>query len=265
MISTNNIEKCYEVLLNVIKKIFCVNEYNENCNKCSLCHLIDINNLPSLKTIAPDGINIKKEAILELQSLFSKNSLYTNESIYIIKEAQKMNKESANTMLKFLEEPESSVIGFFITNDKDNVMLTIQSRCQMIEVNFDNTACEEYGITEEKYNNFMQLLEDFLYQLEFENKDLIINNKRYFEDMEKNDIICFFKMLLNVYNQELKLKISKSSKSSFSCLEKFTIENIRKKVELIIELLKEINYNINIELFIDKFILEMEVINNEII
>ena len=47
LISTNNIQKCYEVLLKVIKNIFCISEYDENCSKCSLCHLIDIQNLPS--------------------------------------------------------------------------------------------------------------------------------------------------------------------------------------------------------------------------
>ena len=35
-------------------------------------------------------------------------------------------------MLKFLEEPEDSIIGFFITNNKENVIDTIKSRCQIL-------------------------------------------------------------------------------------------------------------------------------------
>ena len=136
LISTNNIEKCKQVLLNVIKNIFCVQDYSENCNKCSLCHLIDINSLPSLRIITPDGNYIKKDQILELRNAFSRESQFTKESIYIIQNAEKMNKESANTMLKFLEEPLGNVIGFFITNQKENIMPTISSRCQILEIDF---------------------------------------------------------------------------------------------------------------------------------
>ena len=52
-------DKCLEILLNVIKNIFC-NEIDDD-KKYSLCHLIDINNLPSLKIIEPDGNFIKKD------------------------------------------------------------------------------------------------------------------------------------------------------------------------------------------------------------
>ena len=206
LISTNNSEQCYKVLLNVIKNIFCVNEFSFNCNKCSLCHLIDINNLPSLKVISPDGSFIKKEQIMELKKIFSKESQYTKESIYIIKEAEKMNKESANTMLKFLEEPEGNVIGFFITNNEDNVLLTIKSRCQTLKVNFSNNEYEDLNINEEKYNEYLDLIKEYLYKIEVEKKDLILYNKEYLVNFEKADLIIIFKMILNIYKQKLENK-----------------------------------------------------------
>ena len=72
---------------------------------------------------------------------------YLCESIYIIKHCEKLNKDSANTMLKFLEEPEGSVIGFFITSHEDNVLPTIQSRCQHISVVFENFEYENYELS----------------------------------------------------------------------------------------------------------------------
>ena len=90
LISTNNIDKCIKTLLNVIKSIFCMHEYTENCNKCSLCHLIDLGNLPSLKIIEPDGSFIKKDQIINLITSFSKSSQFTKENIYIIKNCEKM-------------------------------------------------------------------------------------------------------------------------------------------------------------------------------
>ena len=234
LISTNNVQKCHEVLINVIKNIFCVQEFSDNCNKCSLCHLIDLNNLPSLKVIVPDGSFIKKEQILELKHLFSRDSQYTKDSIYIIENAEKMNKESANTMLKFLEEPEGNVIGFFITNNKDNVMLTIKSRCQIIECDFENTVNEEYNLSENEYQEHLDLLEKYLKNVETHSKEL---NSRFNRDIIKEE--------------------------RFNFLSNLSIKNLKKKVNLLINLLTEMQYNVNVNLLLDKMVLEMEGINSE--
>ena len=77
LIETNNLEKCYLDLLEVIKQIFCQNEYNKECNKCNICNLVNQNYLPSLVVISPDGMNIKKEQIVELKKKFSTVPIYT--------------------------------------------------------------------------------------------------------------------------------------------------------------------------------------------
>ena len=46
-----------------------------------------------------------------------------------------MRVEAANSILKFLEEPNDDIIAFLITNSFDNVMTTIVSRCQIIKLN----------------------------------------------------------------------------------------------------------------------------------
>ena len=251
------------VLLNVVKNIFCMNEFSIDCNKCSLCHLIDVNNLPSLKIIEPENNFIKKEQILELKNLFAKNSQYTKENIYVIKSAEKMNKESANTMLKFLEEPDGEVIGFFITSHKDNVMLTIQSRCQHIEINFDNEKHEKYNIDEEKYNNLYDFVKDYLYKIEIEKTKLILYNRDTFNELEKNDILIIFKIMLDIYENILIKKINNSKDKEWDFLYEYSYQNIYKKTNLIIKILKELNYNVNMDLLLDKFVIEMDGINNE--
>lgn len=246
------------VLLNVIKNIFCYELEDDKRN--SLCHLIDLNNLPSLKIIEPDGNFIKKEQILELKSLFSKNSQYTKECIYIIKCAEKMNKESANTMLKFLEEPNGSVIGFFITNYSDNIMLTIRSRCQYIDVNFENNIYEKLNINLEKYEEYLEIIKKYLYGLEVEKKELILYNRMYLSHLEKNDIINIFKIILDIY---ISYFHNRKVDKDFEYLNNLSLENILKKINLLVEFLKEVNYNVNLDLFLDRFIIEMDVVNNE--
>jgi len=255
-----------EVLLNVIKNIFCDGEYSLNCNKCSLCHLIDVNNLPSLKIIEPDGNFIKKDQVLELKYIFSKDSQYTKESIYIIKNSEKMNKEAANTMLKFLEEPEGKVIGFFITNYPDNVMLTIRSRCQHIDINFDNEVHELFDITRDKYEELVLIINNYLQRLEVEKKESILYNKKYLQELEREDIKKMLQILLQIYKSELDSRYNLENKMiNYPFLKLYSTNNITKKVNLIIELLKEISYNVNIDLLLDRFVIEMEAINNEIV
>ena len=255
-----------KVLINVIKNIFCRLEYTENCKKCSLCHLIDLNNLPSLKIIEPDGMFIKKEQILELRNEYSKSSQFTNEKIYIIKNCEKMNKESANTMLKFLEEPEGNVIGFFITNDINNIYSTIQSRCQHLIINFDNDIFESLNINEDKYKELYNILKDYLLKIEVEKKDSILYNREYLDVLEREDIKCLLQIILKIYQNEIESRNNITNNfSDFSYLKNYSNNNIIKKIKLLIELLKEISYNVNAQLLLDRFVIEMEGINNEVI
>jgi len=266
LISTNNIQKCMEVLLNVIKNIFCNDSYKKNCNKCSLCHLIDINSLPSLKIIEPDGNFIKKEQIQELKNLFSKESQYTKENIYIIKNCERMNKESANTMLKFLEEPSGNVIGFFLTNHQDNVLLTIQSRCQQIDINFNNNEYEKFNLDEETYHKYIEIIESYLNDIEVNKKKLILYNKIYLSDFDKEDIKNIFKIILSIYEETLQNKyLGKDNLIKYTYLKDNSTMKLKKKVELIVNFLKEINYNVNIDLLLDRFVIEMDGINHETI
>ncbi len=175
-----------------------------------------------------------------------------------------MNKEAANTMLKFLEEPDGNVIGFFVTNEKDNIMPTIRSRTQIIEALFAANQYEKYNISLDKYNELYDILQKYLNKIEIEKKGLIIYNRDYFQDLEKNDIKIIMQMMLDKYSQILYCKLeNKSLNDEDKYLEFLNIPNLKRKINYLIELLNEINYNVNIEMFLDRLVLEFEVINNE--
>lgn len=186
LIETNNLEKCYLDLLEVIKQIFCQNEYNKECNKCNICNLVNQNYLPSLVVISPDGMNIKKEQIVELKKKFSTVPIYTKENIYVIKNAEKLNGASANTMLKFLEEPEQNILGFFITNNANNVISTIRSRCEVIKVLYDIHELDINNITNDINKDKFDVAIEYLFKIEVEkklgimyNRDVVLNKFSY--------------------------------------------------------------------------------------
>lgn len=219
--------------------------------------------MPSLSIIVPDGNNIKKEQIHNLINSFSRKSIYTLDSIYVIKEAEKMNKEASNTMLKFLEEPEDNIIGFFLTNNVDNILPTIQSRCEIIDCIFEESIIEELNIEEEKYEMYLDIIKKYLYNIECERKYLILYNED-FEELTREDTTNIFKIIFQIYKSYLNKK-DVSIKNDFSYIKEFNINNIYKKTELILEILKELSYNVNVNLLLDRFVLEMDGINNEVI
>jgi len=111
-----------------------------------LKHLISSHTHTNLMIIEPQGLNIKKEQILDLQTEFSKTGLVSGPRIYVIKNVERMNQSASNSLLKFMEEPSNhQVTGFLLTENIDDVILTIKSRSQIIHLN----ALDEISLKEQ--------------------------------------------------------------------------------------------------------------------
>ena len=97
--------------------------------------LLDMDNLfnsPDYIEITPDGNSIKIAQIRKLQSDILVKP-YKSYKIYVIDEAQKMTVEAQNALLKTLEEPPKYAIIILITNNKESLLDTIKSRCEIIK------------------------------------------------------------------------------------------------------------------------------------
>lgn len=262
LIETNNLEKCYLDLLEVIKQIFCQNEYNKECNKCNICNLVNQNYLPSLVVISPDGMNIKKEQIVELKKKFSTVPIYTKENIYVIKNAEKLNGASANTMLKFLEEPEQNILGFFITNNANNVISTIRSRCEVIKVLYDIHELDINNITNDINKDKFDVAIEYLFKIEVEkklgimyNRDVVLN-----KFSEKEDIKTVFKIIFIIYEELLKKVMGLDNKFDFEKINELSSldkDKVLRRINLVTKFIDDIDSNVNVELLLDKFVIEL--------
>lgn len=262
LIETNNLEKCYLDLLEVIKQIFCQNEYNKECNKCNICNLVNQNYLPSLVVISPDGMNIKKEQIVELKKKFSTVPIYTKENIYVIKNAEKLNGASANTMLKFLEEPEQNILGFFITNNANNVISTIRSRCEVIKVLYDIHEIDINNITNDINKDKFDVAIEYLFKIEVEkklgimyNRDVVLN-----KFSEREDIKTVFKIIFIIYEELLKKVMGLDNKFNFEKINELSSldkDKVLRRINLVTKFIDDIDSNVNVELLLDKFVIEL--------
>lgn len=99
--------------------------------------------------VNPQKDKITKEQIIDIQMELANKSQINDNRVYIITEANKMNDYAANSLLKFLEEPQENVYAFLITNNIDNVLPTIKSRCQIIYVDNVEENCLDLYSTDD--------------------------------------------------------------------------------------------------------------------
>ncbi len=259
LIETNNIELALKDLKELLKIINCPEEHQKSCHKCNLCNLITKENLPSIKIIEPDGTSIKKSQIEELKNSFETIPIYSRFNTYIIKNADKLNASSANSMLKFIEEPHPGIIGFFLTNNKDIMIDTIKSRCQSLTINYENKSIlDSLNIDKETYQKYQNIIPKFLNEIKnnynLNNKNLILT-----EFPERKDIENILKLIFELYYHNfLKLigrEYNKDILNIYQISDKLPI--INKKLQIINKYLTNMSYNVSMELILDALVLEM--------
>ena len=132
LIETGGFYDSFNFTMSFVKSLLCpLNNFTkENCSNCHQCEVIDSGNFPEIEIIAPDGLWIKKEQLQNLQKEFGTKALIGNKRVYIIKQADRLNKSAANSILKFLEEPDNNLIAILLADNIYNVLSTIRSRCQ---------------------------------------------------------------------------------------------------------------------------------------
>lgn len=115
-----------------------------------------------LKIIEPDGLWIKKNQTLDLQREFSLKTNQNFKKVYIIKDAEKLNQYAANSILKFLEEPEENIYALLISESSNQILETIKSRC--IQINLTNNLTKSLNNlgTIEKIKTMFELDEEDL-------------------------------------------------------------------------------------------------------
>ncbi len=257
LIETNDKEKCYQTILHFLKVLNCPNDYQENCKNCNLCHLIETHSLPSLLTIYPDGQNIKKEQILELKRAFQTKPVFSKYNMYILMDAEYLNSASANTMLKFLEEPEEYIIGFFITNNKENVLDTIKSRCQILLDYYNYDATTDIPL------EYFQMAISYALEIETVHNEALLYNRETLLPLlkDKKDAFWLFISLLkiyeNLYQVSLNIEELDTEFERFKFLLKKDSSYFFQKIQLILDILDKLNYNLNISLVLDRFVLEV--------
>ncbi|RLA95400.1 MAG: DNA polymerase III subunit delta' [Deltaproteobacteria bacterium] len=115
------------------KIILCSSESKGSCGNCPDCIQVDQSNHPDLILVEPQEGKITVDNIRNIKRELSRKSFAGGYKLCIINNAEKMNENSQNALLKTLEEPSPATTIILITSQPYLLLPTIISRCQHLK------------------------------------------------------------------------------------------------------------------------------------
>ncbi|WP_105113253.1 DNA polymerase III subunit delta' [Streptococcus suis] len=123
----------YDMAIFLSQSLFCQEKAGVlPCQTCRPCRLIEAGEFSDVTLLEPQGTIIKTETVRELVKNFSQSGFESSTQVFIIRDAEKMHANAANSLLKVIEEPQSDIHIFLLTNQEEAVLPTIKSRTQMM-------------------------------------------------------------------------------------------------------------------------------------
>ncbi len=137
------------------------------CGECTSCRQLSSENYPELYHLSPVGkgyqIQIGDRQNPEQNTVrhFGENFFLTSTSsaekkLGIIHEADRMNSESQNALLKTLEEPPRGTMIMLTTGNPSALLPTTKSRCQHLQL-LENAVCFDFAGAKELFASLERL------------------------------------------------------------------------------------------------------------
>lgn len=266
LIETQGNDYGFDFALSFAKALLCPKRKtnNKQCFNCNQCKAIDDNNFIELEIVDTDDLWLKKENIEILQKNFNFKPIVGKLKIYIIKNADKIRENLANTLLKFIEEPEQGIVAILVTDNKARILDTIISRCQVISLKCDNKDNLDSEL--KKYDeNIILTTINFINYYEKNGLDTLLYTNSLFHDnlSDRNDYNIAFNIIIMYYKEILNYKLNNKLTNFIEYkdhLEEIIgivkLDDAIKKIDIALDLKKTIGNNVNINLLVDKLIID---------
>ena len=214
---------------------------------------VDFLDEADFKIITPENNIIKVEEIRDLISQVYLKPIYLKRKIFIIDDADKMNVNAQNALLKILEEPPIYATIILIVSNKEKIIKTIQSRVTEIKFNAltdyeiekiigsdINVKFARGSVSKAKSlieNNYFDVSKEIIDL--FEQKNFLNINKKINEN--KDEITKILEFIKLIYHSEINKDTSRKVKI----------------IGIIDEAIKNLNRNANTDMTLDKMIIQI--------
>ncbi len=120
----------------LVKTLQCEEGGTEPCNHCKSCLQCETGNQPDIVWVTHDKPNVisVEEIRDQVNSDIDIKPYSSRYKIYVVEDAQLLNVNAQNALLKTIEEAPSYAIIILLTNNLDKMLQTILSRCIVLNV-----------------------------------------------------------------------------------------------------------------------------------
>jgi DNA polymerase-3 subunit delta' len=113
----------------------CPEALGTGCGVCSTCRRIIRGRFPDVHHIVPEGPLIPVDVIRESVIPEAARSPFEGvRKVFVIEEADRMNPSAQNALLKTLEEPHEDTVFVLISDQEEELLDTIRSRCRTVRL-----------------------------------------------------------------------------------------------------------------------------------
>lgn len=130
------------------------------CGVCQSCKVHRSNAHPDFQriTLAAKKTQITVDAIRQLIAFLALSRSYQGQRVVIIEQAEKMNINAANSLLKALEEPAANTVIILVVNQLSKILPTIKSRCQCLHMQNPSAQQATDWLTQQKLQSAPDVL-----------------------------------------------------------------------------------------------------------
>lgn len=117
--------------------LLCASPYpGRSCGQCRSCLLLQADSHPDLHWVVPEegAQSIKIAQIREMTEFTHNTAQQGGRKLIILSPAEAMNANSANALLKSLEEPSGNCVYLLVSEQAAFLMATIRSRCSRLQI-----------------------------------------------------------------------------------------------------------------------------------
>ena len=252
LFNVNSLDLALPYVKEFAKNILFGHNY-ENKEYEDMCRFIDNDEFDDLYIVNPDTIGINTEEINKLLTYMETKSIRDNgKRVYVIYGFERLSRDVSNKILKFLEEPEDDIYGLLITENFEKILPTIVSRCQVLNLVFPIDA---------KDLELFSLMRRFLVDLIARKKTMIAYEYEYFGDLLKERINVYnaFETLESIISETINNKCNHDYDKDVYCEEllDYPLDTLIKVLNITNQLKCLIKNNINLNLLIDRYIIEI--------
>lgn len=223
LFETDDAAKGRALLKATAKALICRELPGEGCGLCSSCRRIEDESHPDVIFLRREKAQLLTADIEGLQKRLLSRPLEAERNVALIEEAELMNTEAQNKLLKTLEEPRPGTVILLLCENREKLLPTIRSRCTSFSLrgsakrSDEGLADKALGLLEAAFGG-----EDFYAQ-----KALLTEALKTGKDQKQSDKAL---LLLDAMEEEL-LELLKGKKKLGTSVRRRELEAAAERLE----------------------------------